>query len=82
MNGVENIASVISCGIMDLQYDGFGCQNMKIVHFHEYVQESEEGTQCKRLKMASLKSFCKNTAHILKKKLASRRRLKSLYEKG
>ena len=39
MNGVEKIASVISCGIMDLQYDGFGCQNMKIVHFHEYVQE-------------------------------------------
>ena len=68
MNGVEKIASVISCGIMDLQYDGFGCQNMKIVHFHEYVQESEEGTQCKRLKMASLKSFCKSTAHILKKK--------------
>ena len=39
MNGVEKIASVISCGIMDLQYDGFGCQNMNIVHFHEYVQE-------------------------------------------
>ena len=32
------------------------------------ARESEEGTQCKRLKMASLKSFCKNTAHILKKK--------------
>ena len=43
MIGVEKIASVISCGIMDLQYDGFGCQNMNIVHFHEYVQERLRG---------------------------------------
>ena len=43
MNGVEKIASVISCGIMDLQDDGFGCQNMKIVHFHEYVQDIKDG---------------------------------------
>ena len=28
---------------MDLQYDGFGCQNMNIVHFHEYVQEIKDG---------------------------------------
>ena len=43
MNGVEKIVSVISCGIMDLPYDGFGCQNMNIVHFHEYVQEIKDG---------------------------------------
>ena len=43
MNGMEKIASVISCGIMDLPYDGFGCQNMNIVHFHEYVQERLRG---------------------------------------
>ena len=44
MNGVEKIVSVISCGIMDLPYDGFGCQNMNIVHFYGYVQERLRGT--------------------------------------
>ena len=40
---MEKIASVFSCEIMDLQYYGFVCQNMSIVHFHEYVQEIKDG---------------------------------------
>ena len=42
-NGVEKIAFVFSYGIMDLQCDGFGCQNTNTDHFHEYVQDIKDG---------------------------------------